>query len=567
MFGKRYFGALVLAIFLLFFSSLSSGAETVKTPAEEANYNQYSQYEEITAFLSRVSHLSEKTKIQIIGQTRETKDYSSKDLYLCIISEEGADSPLKLNRKKPTFLLVAVQHGNEQSAKEAALWLIRDLATGKLENLVKKVNFLIIPQANPYGNWFDQRRNEQDLDLNRDHVKLEAPEVEAIHHVFRAWMPEVTMDVHEKGDDYYRVSIGCVSNANIHHSLQEFSRSKILADVWKKLDEKRITHHEYLITQRMGIDSSAGVQYRDEDLAGREEMKRYSTTDLNDGRNSLGIYETLSFIQEGASRHDLKTLKERTDYQYYGIRYFAESVAEHGEEILSLVNGLRKKLLAQAKVFSEDDLVHLRMQYARDEKEPELTIQKFERIEVPIRGILKVDKKAGDLITRNDLVRYRQPSENKVVKEIVTNWFPNVEPILSVSRPLGYIIGAKYQDVVETLLGHDIKVEMFARDIHLEVESYLTREILPARDDYLPPQKIDVEKKKLQTIIKRGDFYVSCAQWGANLVPCLLEPQSQYGFIRYWKFNLVPEVGDIFPFYRFVGKKTLPLIPYKNWRR
>lgn len=567
MFGKRYFSALVLAIFFLLFSSFNSGAETVKTPAEEANYNQYSQYEEITAFLSRVSNLSEKTKIQIIGQTRETKDYSSKDLYLCIISEEGADSPLKLNRKKPTFLLVAVQHGNEQSAKEAALWLIRDLATGKLESLVKKVNFLVIPQANPYGNWFDQRRSEQDLDLNRDHVKLEAPEVEAIHHVFRAWMPEVTMDVHEKGDDYYRVSIGCVSNANIHHSLQEFSRSKILADVWKKLDKKRITHHEYLITQRMGIDSSAGVQYREEDLVGREEMKRYSTTDLNDGRNSLGIYETLSFIQEGASRHDLKTLKERTNYQYYGIRYFAESVAEHGEEILSLVNGLRKKLLAKAKVFSKDDLVHLRMQYARDEKEPELTIQKFERVEVPIRGILKVDKKAGDLITRNDLARYRQPSENKVVKEIVTNWFPNVEPTLSISRPLGYIIAAEYQDVVETLLDHDIKVEMFARDIHLEVESYLTKEIVPARDDYLPPQKIDVEKKKLQTIIKRGDFYVSCAQWGANLIPCLLEPQSQYGFIRYWKFNLVPEVGDIFPFYRFVGKKTLPLIPYKNWRR
>jgi len=558
---------LFLLIFFLFFSSFSSGAETVKTPAEETNYTEYSQYEEITEFLSKVSHLSEKTKVQIIGQSRETKDYPSRDLYLCIISEEGADSPLKLNRNKPTFLLIASQHGREQSAKEAVLWLIRDLATGKLGSLVKKVNFLIIPQANPYGNWFDQRRNEQDLDLNRDHVKLEAPEVEAIHHVFRAWMPEVTMDVHEKGDDFYRVSIGCVSNLNIHHSLQEFSRSKILSEVWKELDKERITHHEYLITQRMGIDSSAGVQYREEDLEGREEMKRYSTTDLNDGRNSLGIYETLSFIQEGASRHDLKTLKERTNYQYYGIRYFAESIAEHGEEIISLVNGLRKKLLVKAKVFSEDDLVHLRMQYARDEKEPELTIQKFERIEVPIRGVLKVDKKAGDLITRDELARYRYPSEQGVVKEVVTNWFPNVEPTLSVLRPLGYIIPAKYQGVVETLLGHDIKVEMFAKDIHLEVESYLTKEIVPATDDYLPPQKIEVEKKKLRTIIKRGDFYVSCAQWGANLVPCLLEPQSQYGFIRYWKFKLVPEVGDIFPFYRFVRKKALPLIPYKNWRR
>jgi hypothetical protein len=554
----------VLLVFFLFFSSFISGAETVKTPAEETNYKEYSQHEEITEFLSHVSHLSEKTKVQIIGQTIEAKNYPSKDLYLCIISEEGADSPHKLNRKKPTFLLVAAQHGNEQSAKEAALWLIRDLATGKLESLVKKVNFLIIPQANLYGNRFNQRRNEQGLDLNRDHVKLEAPEVEAIHHVFRTWMPEVTMDVHEKGDDFYRVSIGCVSNANIHHSIQEFSRSKILVEVWKKLEKKRITHHEYLITQRMGIDSSAGVLYRQEDLERRERMKRYSTTDLNDGRNSLGIYETLSFIQEGASRHDIKTLKERTNYQYYGIRYFAESIAGHGEEIISLVNGLRKKLLAKAKVFSDDDLVHLRMQYARDEKEPELTIQKFEETEVPIRGVLKVDKKAGDLLALDDIVPYPYPSEYKVAKEVVTNWFPNVEPTLSVPRPLGYIIPAKHLDVVEALLGHDIKVEMFAKDIHLEVEFYQTKEIVPAEDDYLPPQKIEVEKKKLKTIIKRGDFFVSCAQWGANLVPCLLEPQSQYGFIRYWKFKLVPEVGDIFSFYRFVGKKTLPLILNKN---
>ena len=567
MFYKRRFKAFIFVIFFLFFSSFISGVETVKTPAEETSYTEYSQYEEITEFLSHVSHLSEKTKVQIIGQTRETRNYPKKDLYLCIISEEGADSPHKLNRKKPTFLLVAAQHGNEQSAKEAALWLIRDLATGKLESLVKKVNFLIIPQANPYGNWFDQRRNEQDLDLNRDHVKLEAPEVEAIHHVFRVWMPEVTMDVHEKGDDFYRVSIGCVSNANIHQSLQEFSRSKILAEVWKKLVKRRITHFEYLVTQPMGIDSSAGVQYRQEDLERREMMKRYSTTDLNDGRNSLGIYETLSFIQEGASRHDLETLKERTNWQYYGIRYFAESVAEHAEEIISLVNGLRKKLLERAEIFSEEDLVHLRMEYARDEKEPELTIQRFERIEVPIRGVLKVDKKAGDLLARDDIAPYSYPSEYKVAKEVVTNWFPNVEPTLSVPRPLGYIIPAKYQDVVETLLGHDIKVEIFAKDIHLEIESYQIKEIEPARLDYLPPQKIEVEKKKLQTIIKRGDFYVSCAQWGANLVPCLFEPQSQYGFIRYWKFKLVPEVGDIFPFYRFVGEKTLPLIPYKDWQR
>ena len=69
------------------------------------------------------------------------------------------------------------------------------------------------------------------------------------------------------------------------------------------------------------MDTSAGAALRPEDLAGpREEMKRYSTTDLNDGRNSLGIFETLSFIQEGASRHDLETLKGRTAWQYRGLQ-------------------------------------------------------------------------------------------------------------------------------------------------------------------------------------------------------------------------------------------------------
>jgi len=557
----------IVLIFFLFSFALYSQALTVKTPGEELNYIQYSQHEEITRFLSRVDHLSKEMTVQIVGQTRATRNYASKDLYLCVITGEGADCPPKLNRNKPTFLLVASQHGNEQSAKEAALWLIRDLALGELKPLLEKVNFLIIPQANPYGNWFDQRRNEQDLDLNRDHVKLEAPEVKAIHRLFRTWMPEVTLDVHEKGDDFYRISIGCVSNVNIHPSLQEFSRNKILAEVEKNLKKKRITFHEYLITQPMGIDSSAGVRYRPEELGEREMMKRYSTSDLNDGRNSLGIYETLSFIQEGSSRRDLKTLRERTRWQYFGIRFFVESVARHGEEINSMVRSLQEKLLEKAKVYSEDDLVHLRMKYARDKKEPTLTIKKFERAETLIRGVLKVDKKAGDPLTLADIASYPYPSRYKVVKEVVKNWFPNVEPTVSVPHPVGYIIPAKHQDVVETMIDHGLKVEIFTKDMVLEIEAYLTTDIVPAEYDYLPPQMIEVDRKTLQTIVKRGDFYVPCAQTGANLIPGLLEPQSQYGFIRYWKFKLVPEKGDIFPFYRYIETKALPLIPYKSWKR
>lgn len=567
MFKKGCLVITPIIYLFLFFSALALEEVPIKTPGEKVNYTRYSQNEDIALFLSQVDHLSPEVEVQIIGRTRETKDYGAKDLFLCIITEEGADCPHKLSREKPTLLLIASQHGNEQSAKEAALWMIRDLAAGELKPLLKKLNFLIIPQANPYGNWFDQRANEQDLDLNRDHVKLETPEVEAIHRVFRTWMPEVTMDVHEKGDDYYRISIGCVSNANISQEIEGFSRNTILSKLEERLKKKKVTFHEYFITQEMGIDSSAGVRYRPEDVGKRELMRRYSTTDLNDGRNSLGIYETLSFIQEGASRHDIETLKERTLWQYSGIRFFSESVALHADEIKEMVSTLRQNLVEKAKVFGKDDLIHLKMRYAKDPKQPTLTIKRFERVDSPIRGILRTDKKAGDPLTREDIAPYPYPSQYKVVEEVVKNWFPKVEPEISVARPVGYIIPSVHQDIIETLLHHGLKVEVFSKDSALEVEAYSVTDVAPSEYDYLPPQTLEVVKETVQILVKKNDCYVCCAQDSANLIPCLLEPQSQYGLIRYRKYNLVPEKGDVFPFYRVIKKEDFPLLPYKQWKR
>jgi hypothetical protein len=559
----RFFIFVSLFVFIL--GTGLRAAEVFKTPAEAAGYTRYSQHEEIARFLSVLDEVSPEMSVRVVGQTREVRDFPAKDLFLVVVNEEAAGAPEALNRAKPTVLIIASQHGNEHSAKEAALWFLRDLAAGELKPLLKKANFLFIPQANPYGNQVDRRQNEDNLDLNRDHVKLESAEIRAIHSVFRGWMPEVSIDLHEKGDDYYRVSIGCVSNANIGMRLQEFSRNTILAEVKKSLKKKKVTFFEYLVTQEMGLDSSAGVRYRPDELAGREEMTRYSTTDLNDGRNSLGIYETLSFIQEGASRHDIETLEQRTRWQYWGLRSFAEAVIGHAGEAAALVREHRGGLLEKAEAYSDADLVHLRMAYVRDDKQPTLTIQSFERPNSPVRGILKTDKKAGDPVMADDLSFYPYPSDNKVVTNVIENWFPGVEPTLSTPRPLGYIIPARHQDVVENLLDHGLEVGLLVQDKILEVEAFVAAEVVPSEHDYLPPQKIDGEKSILEYLAKKGDFFISCAQPGANLIPCLLEPQSQYGLIRYRAFELVPEPGDVFAFFRVAKPADLRLVPYRNW--
>jgi hypothetical protein len=538
----------------------------LKTPAEAAGYLEYTQNEALAAFLSALDAASDEVAVSVVGRSLPSESYGARDIFLVILGENGGPTAGTLDMSKPTVLFTAAQHGNEQSAKEAVLRIIRDLALGDLRPLLKKVNVLAIPQTNPYGNFMNVRVNELDLDMNRDHVKIEAEGVRAIHRVFRRWMPEVTIDVHEKGDDYYRVSIGCVSNVNIGRDLQDFSRLTILAEVEKALQKKNVTFYEYLVTEDLGADTSSGAAYERGQAGPREEMKRFSTTDLNDGRNSLGIFESLSFIQEGASRHDLETLEARTAWQYQGLRAFLGSVAAHAPEVMTMVRGDRARLLERAAARDGADPVHLRMKFARDPKAPQIVLKRFEIPESPIRGVLRVDKKAGETLLAGDIAPAPGPRNVKIVDEVVKHWFPNVEPTLSVPRPRGYIVRGDRLDIVETLVGLGVEVGIVSKDGLVDAEAYEVTAIVPARLDYLAPEKIEVAAKPVKVPVKKGDFYIDGVQPAANLVPALLEPQSEFGFIRYWKFKLVPEAGGVFEILRFAGTAAPAVIPYKPWR-
>ena len=504
-----------VALWAALFSCLAL-AQPLRTPAEEAGYGRYSQHQEIGRFLGELDRNSKELVVQAVGQTLEMKDFGAAKLHLCILTREGVDRPGALKRSRPTVFIFASQHGNEQSGKEAALALIRDLAGGDLHPLLDSLNFLVIPQANPYGNFVDRRPNEQNLDLNRDHVKLEAPETRIIHKVFREWMPEVTLDVHEKGDDYYRVSTGCVSNLNIHSSLQEFSRGTLFPLVRRRVEADGFTWHEYLVTDSPGSGRSSGAASRVGTGRSGDVIVRFSTPDLNDGRNGPGIYETLSFIQEGASRHDLATLEARTRWQYSGIRGLLEAVKGNASRVNSLVRKRRQELIRTARKSGGGNVVHLRMEYARDPKNPELLLKRFER-------------GAG--------------VEQKVVDQVVSNWLPVVESRLSVPRSPGYLVPASLKTVIKTLQDHGIRMTALADDMLIDADVYKLKEIAPAAEDYLPPERLVVERRRARHAAKAGDYYVPGDQPAANLIPALLEPESEFGLIRYRACGLVGAPG------------------------
>jgi hypothetical protein len=555
----------LLILLLFFINTICSPGQVIKTPAEENGYSQYTQYWELTNYLTALQAESQNIVIKTIGRTAEGQDINQlRDIYLVIISEKGISSPDEADADKPTIYFLASQHGDEQSGKEAALVLIRELGMGKLKPLLSKVNVLIIPQMNPYGNEVDKRLNEQNLDLNRDHIKLEAPPVEAAHTVFRHWLPEVTMDLHEKGLNYYQIDIGVVSNINIDKKLQDYSRKKILPYIEKELERGKFTLHEYLVRQPIGMDTSSGAalsQQRDE----REYLTRYSTTDINDGRNSFGIYNTLSFICEKSSDGTVNSLKQRTDCQLIAMQGIIEYVAKNAAEVKDLVKSCREDLAQKGVEYSTNDVVHVRMEYVEDNSEPPLMLKRFKGEEESIIGELKVDKKKGELVKASELDLSRRGVSREIESVQVVNWRPTVKSLLTVSRPLAYYIPQKHKDVVNTLLRHGIQVQQITADQPLEIQCYKIKEIVPSQSDYLAPGKIEVQSMEQEIIAKKGDFLISCHQLASNQIVIFLEPQSSYGLIRYCKYNLVPQAGDIFSIYRILKKNNLKTISYKKW--
>jgi len=139
--------------------------------------------------------------------------------------------------------------------------------------------------------------------------------------------------------------------------------------------------------------------------------------------------------------------------------------------------------------------------------------------------------------------------------------------MLSLELPLCFIIRGDRLDIGETLLGLGVEVGMVDRDTLVDAEVYEVSAIVPSALDYEAPGTIDVAAKAVKVPVKKGDFYVDCVQPAANLIPCLLEPQSDYGLIRYLKFKLVPEAGGLFEILRFAGTVAPTVTPYKRWPR
>ena len=497
---------LSLTVILSFALVANVFAQQITSPLEKNNYQKVTSYDELTAFVTQLDESSDLLKVEVIGQTVQKRN-----LYAMQFSatEFGKD------KSKIKVLFFAQQHGNEQSGKEGALLLAQTLLKPENRYLFDKIDLAIIPQLNPDGSEQNKRRNGNDMDMNRNHLILNEPEPLALHKFFDKYLFEVTMDVHEYSPyggewekyGYHRnvdETLGVNTNPNVSERIRNLSNTEVFP-YWAKY---------------LSINNFSSFVYAP---GGPPEIDyiRHSTFDINDGRQSFGILNSLSFIQEGLNGKDafVDNIKHRAEGQMTGMRGMLEYVYLHKAQIKKMVTAERKTL-------------------ASGRSNPKVSIQS-EHVS------------NGQKLTM-PLLSY---STNKDTVVIVNDYRPVVKSITDVQKPAGYLIPKQNKELVEWAGKHALTVTEFKKQKSQKIEQYFVTRIESIdfeREIIINPI---VETRGFNGEITASDYlYIPAAQLKGNMIVLALEPKSELGLVTYIEYAHLLKVGESFPVLRVVKK-------------
>lgn len=480
---------------------------TQPTPLEKHEFKTLSSYSELSEFIRILDENSEIMKVGVIGTSVENRN-----IYSMTFSKKGIGK----NKSKIKVLFFAQQHGNEQSGKEGTLLLAKTLLKPEYSYLFDKIDLVLIPQINPDGSELNKRRNANNMDLNRNHLIMTEPETNALHTFFDKFHFEVTMDVHEYspyGDDWKRygyrknsdVTLGSCTNINVSEKLRQFSDSLVLPFFHSELNEKGFSSFVYCPG---GPPDSAYI--------------RHSTFDINDGRQSLGIQNTLSFIQEGMNGTDTyaENIEHRAKAQMTGMLAMLKFIYSNKTVIKKMVKNERKSMLSGFK----DGKTSIQMTHSGNGK----------KLELPLRSYL----------TGNDTT------------VLIDDYRPVVKPIKFVNNPVAYLISRSDTNLIKWCKKIDIKFDNFTLKNKFEIEEYFIVSIdsIDFEGDLVRDPSVNLNKN---INIKTSDYYfIPVAQTKGLIIIQALEPKSMLGLATYPKFEYLIKAKEKYPVLRVINKKN-----------
>jgi hypothetical protein len=519
---------LTALLLILAFAAAPLAAQTAPdngplTAAEASQYKSTSLYKDVMDFIHALQARSPFIRVETLGRTAE-----GRDIPLLVLADPPVFSPLDPKRDGRVVVYIQANiHPGEVEGKEASLMLARDILLKKKPDVLDKLVVLIAPDFNADGNEKINQNNRPqqngpengvgvrtdalNLDLNRDAIKLESPEMQGtVRNVLNRWDPALAMDLHTTDGFFHEepVTFAWAPIPAGDPDIRAFMRDKLQVAVE---DRMRTVHKIAAILYGEPRD------YRDFSK-GFESFgfQPYFFT------NYVGLRNRLSILNENYNHADFKT---RVQGCYDLLESVLFYVRANAGEVLRLVTEADRKAVARGLNPTAQDRFGLTFEPKPLERK--LTINIYEMEIIPREG------------------SYPEMRQTDRKKTLVLPFYGDFEVKTSVAFPAGYFIAVPDETLIGKLRQHGLVVQRLAQPVSAEVEAFRPKEIKtsarPFQGHWMDQVKGDYVPVKKD--FPAGTYFVPTGQPLGSLAATLLEPGYEGGLLT-WNYldkYLVPE--------------------------
>ncbi|MCE1189555.1 MAG: M14 family metallopeptidase [Ignavibacteria bacterium] len=495
------------------------------TVFEKSGFLRTARYEETMAYFRKLEKASPYVTMRSFGKSPQ-----GRDLYYLVISKEKTFTSAAARKTgKPILCINNGIHSGEIEGKDACMILLREmLVTKEKAALLDKITLLVIPifsvdghERFSAGNRINQngpeemgwRTTAQNLNLNRDWIKADAPEMQAMLRLMSEWLPDYFIDTHttDGADFQYTANYGLEKFQNMYAPTANLIRTELIPHLVQSMAKDG-----YLIAPY--------AWFREEDY--KKGISDFPGTP----RFSTGYFAAQNRIALLVETHMLKPYKDRVFATKSMIEGSIQFIANNAKRILALNVEADRNEVQLLQAHKE----YLPLQYKITDQGRDFTFHAigYEKVMSDISGTIKTvytGRKADDTITYYDKAR-------------VTD---------SVSAPYGYIIPAEWSILADRLKLHGVKVQQVRKTVVAEVTRYKFSDVKFNERPYEGRHMVNFQTESYQekVVIPAGSFFIPTGQRTIKVILHALEPRSPDSFIRWGFMNAIFEQKEYFENY------------------
>ncbi len=528
----RLRGFAALALVLCGWSSIAAAASDWTTPAEAARFKTTPRYADTRAWLERLAvAVPDKIKLTRFGVSPE-----GRDLMLVIAASGGEFTPeaARASGKQILFVQAGI-HAGEIEGKDAGLALLRDIAFAAKsapsrnlpdKNLAHVLDHTILLYAPIYNvdghensspymrinqNGPDAmgfRATAQNLNLNRDYLKADAPETRDWLALWNAWLPDFFVDVHTTdGADYqYDLTWFTEDWAPLDAGVKAWQNDALKKRVFPAVEKRGHLLSPYL------------------DLKDHHDIAKGIVNAYYSPRFSTGYVPLHNRAALLVETHMLKPYATRVRATYDLVAAILEEFQAHPGELRRAVEAADRATVARAR--------EANVSYAIDFK----SVDKSETLRLKSVAYSQTPSAiSGDAWTQYDPAR---------PQTLVVPFWRDLVASRSVTLPAAYLVPAGWPEIIAKLRQHGLRMEITTRPLTLGVNGTQLDDPHWGSAPFEGRVMLRGFKTSPQTWTQTfapGAAIVALDQRAANVAVHLLEPEAPDSLLRWGFFNAIFE--------------------------